>query len=139
MSLFTQNAVTTVDRPVYMANPESVTAPAALAHPVLRLPKAPVVFVVAILAATLLMLPAEFLESGTEDHLLMVWLAVWTVAFAVLSVLATPITLWAQDQMTAFAAWQVARQQAAEDRKLWAVALSDARVMNDLSCALSAE
>jgi hypothetical protein len=61
------------------------------------------------------------------------------VAFTVLSVLATPITLWAQDLMTAFVAWQVARQQAAEDRKLWAVALSDARVMNDLNRALMAE
>lgn len=139
MSLHTQNAVTPAYRPPYIANPEFVTASAALATPVLRLPKAPVVFVVAILAATLLMLPAEFLESGTEDHLLMVWLAVWTVAFTVLSVLATPITLWVQDLMTRFAAWQVARQQAAEDRKLWAAALSDARVMNDLNCALSAE
>lgn len=37
------------------------------------------------------------------------------------------------------AAWSAARKQRAEDDKLWAIALSDARVMADLSRAMSAE
>ena len=83
------------------------------------------------------MVPAEILEGGAEDHLLFVWLAVWTAVFAVLSVLATPFTLWVQELAAHFSAWRVARQQAEEDRKLWAVALTDARVMSDLSRAMS--
>ena len=37
------------------------------------------------------------------------------------------------------AAWNAARKQRAEDDKLWAIALSDARVMADLSRAMSAD
>ena len=37
------------------------------------------------------------------------------------------------------AAWAGERKQRAEDRKLWSVALSDARVMADLSRAMSAD
>ncbi|QJW83294.1 hypothetical protein HK414_00675 [Ramlibacter terrae] len=40
---------------------------------------------------------------------------------------------------TRLAARSQARKQRAEDDKLWAVALSDARVMADLSRAMSAE
>jgi len=34
-------------------------------------------------------------------------------------------------------AWSQARRQARADRELWNLALSDARVMTDLTCALS--
>ncbi len=36
-----------------------------------------------------------------------------------------------------YASWAVARRQRREDEKLWAVAMSDARVMADLSRAMS--
>ena len=41
--------------------------------------------------------------------------------------------------MADVAAWRIARKQAEEDRQFWAVALSDARVMTDLSRAMSAD
>ena len=37
----------------------------------------------------------------------------------------------------AFAAWSAARKQRREDEKLWNLALSDARIMADLSRAMS--
>jgi hypothetical protein len=40
---------------------------------------------------------------------------------------------------SAFARWSVARTQRAADRKLWDLALTDARVMADLSRAMSRE
>ena len=40
---------------------------------------------------------------------------------------------------TALARWSEARKQRAADRKLWDLALSDARVMADLSRAMSRE
>ncbi len=37
------------------------------------------------------------------------------------------------------ARWRTARAEAASDRRLWAVALSDARVMSELNAAISRE
>lgn len=36
-----------------------------------------------------------------------------------------------------FSAWRAERRQAREDRELWALAQTDARVMTDLACARS--
>lgn len=49
-----------------------------------------------------------------------------------LSVIGRPVT-------RTLAAWAVARKQRRDDEKLWNVALSDARVMADLSRAMSQE
>lgn len=51
-------------------------------------------------------------------------------ALAGLAVLGRPLT-------RAYAAWSAAARQRREDDKLWDVALSDARVMADLSRAMS--
>jgi hypothetical protein len=47
-----------------------------------------------------------------------------------LSVIGSPVT-------RAYAAWSAARKQRIEDEKLWNVALTDARIMADLSRAMS--
>jgi len=47
-----------------------------------------------------------------------------------LAVIGSPVT-------RAFAAWKAARKQRIEDEKLWNVALTDARIMADLSRAMS--
>ena len=47
-----------------------------------------------------------------------------------LAVLGSPFT-------RAYAAWTAARKQRAEDEKLWSLALTDARIMADLSRAMS--
>ena len=51
-------------------------------------------------------------------------------AYAALASLGRPVT-------RAFAAWSAARKQRREDEKLWNLALSDARIMADLSRAMS--
>ncbi len=38
-----------------------------------------------------------------------------------------------------FSAWKAARQQAAQDQKMWEIALTDARVMADLSRAMTSD
>jgi hypothetical protein len=47
-----------------------------------------------------------------------------------LAVIGSPVT-------RAYVAWSAARKQRIEDEKLWNVALTDARVMADLSRAMS--
>ncbi|MGV3569499.1 MAG: hypothetical protein ACO1PB_02790 [Ramlibacter sp.] len=65
-----------------------------------------------------------------------------TISHPVLAVLAfvgAPLRRAAAPLTARVAAWSAARKQRAEDDKLWAVALTDARVMADLSRAMSAE
>ena len=60
-------------------------------------------------------------------------------ALHALAVIGSPITRAAGATRNALAGWSAARKQRAADRKLWDIALSDARVMADLSRAMSRE
>ncbi|HET8744868.1 MAG TPA: hypothetical protein VFM98_04650 [Ramlibacter sp.] len=54
-----------------------------------------------------------------------------------LALLGTPFTRLAARVRAGMAAWREERKQREEDRKLWNLALTDARVMADLSRAMS--
>lgn len=58
-------------------------------------------------------------------------------AVHLLAVVGYPVTAGAARLRAGLAAWREARRQREEDRKLWNLALSDARVMADLSRAMS--
>lgn len=57
----------------------------------------------------------------------------------VLAFIGSPVTRAAAGIRTGLATWTAARKQRREDEKLWNVALNDARVMADLSRAMSQE
>ena len=54
-----------------------------------------------------------------------------------LAILGSPVTRLAARVRAGLAAWREERKQREEDRKLWNLALTDARVMADLSRAMS--
>jgi hypothetical protein len=54
-----------------------------------------------------------------------------------LAVLGSPLTALAARVRVGLASWREERKQREEDRKLWNLALTDARVMADLSRAMS--
>ena len=58
-------------------------------------------------------------------------------ALAGLAAIGTPVTAAAAKLRGGFAGWQAARKQRDEDYKLWNLALQDARIMADLSRAMS--
>lgn len=66
-------------------------------------------------------------------------LAITHPVLATLAFVGAPVRRLAAKLGAAFVAWNAARQQRVEDDKLWAIALSDARVMADLSRTMSAE
>jgi hypothetical protein len=93
-----------------------------------------------LLAATvsaLLVVANQVIEAWTDGHLLMAWIALWAVAFAALALLATPARHFARSLRPSLAAWSAARKAQADDRKLWELACSDARVMSDISAAMA--
>ena len=91
----------------------------------------------AALVSALLVVANEVVETWTEGHLLAAWIVMWLVGFAALALFAAPMRRAVESLRETFAAWGAARRQAAEDDKLWSIALTDARVMADLSRAMS--
>ncbi|MDP3619131.1 MAG: hypothetical protein Q8R63_04995 [Ramlibacter sp.] len=92
----------------------------------------------AAIVAALLVAANQVVDTWTEGHLLAAWIVMWTVAFAALALLAGPAQRAALSMRSGFAGFRAARKQAAEDQKLWDVALTDARVMADISRAMAA-
>lgn len=93
----------------------------------------------AAIVAALVVVANQVVDTWTEGHLLAAWIVMWTVAFAALALFATPAKRAVIALRAGLKRWAAARRQAAEDEELWQLALTDARVMADLSRAMSAE
>jgi hypothetical protein len=91
----------------------------------------------AAVVSAMLVLANQLVDTWTEGHLFAAWVVLWTVAFAGLGLLAAPARRAVQGVRGTWARATVARRQAAQDRELWALALTDARVMAELSRAMS--
>lgn len=91
----------------------------------------------AALVSALLVVANEVIDTWTEGHLLAAWILMWLVGFAALALLAAPARRLAGSLRASAAAWRDAHVQAREDARLWEIALTDARVMADLSRAMS--
>jgi hypothetical protein len=92
----------------------------------------------AAIVSALLVVANQVVDTWTEGHLLAAWIVMWTVAFAALALLATPARGAATALRSGFKTWSARRRQAAEDDQYWQAALSDARIMADISRAMSA-
>jgi hypothetical protein len=91
----------------------------------------------AALVSALLVVANQVVDTWTEGHLLAAWIVMWLVGFAALALFAAPARSWAVSLRATFVSWKQARREAIEDERLWNVALTDARVMADLSRAMS--
>lgn len=87
--------------------------------------------------AALMVVTNQVVETWTEGHLLAAWIIMWTVAFAALALLAWPAKRAAAGIRGFIKSFREARRQAADDEALWNLALEDARVMADISRAMS--
>jgi hypothetical protein len=93
----------------------------------------------AAIVAALVVVANQVIDTWTEGHLLAAWIVMWAVAFAAIALFAAPARRAAAGVRTAIQRWAAARRQAAQDEKFWDVALTDARVMADISRAMSAD
>jgi hypothetical protein len=92
----------------------------------------------AAIVAALMVVANQVIDTWSEGHLLAAWIVMWAIAFASLALLASPAKRAVAAVRTGLRRWNASRIQAEEDRKLWEVALTDARVMADISRAMSA-
>ena len=91
----------------------------------------------AAIVSAFLVVANQVVETWTEGHLLAAWIILWMVAFAALGLMARPAKRAAAALRTGYRHWAAARRQAAQDRELWDLALTDSRVMADISRAMT--
>ncbi|WP_198969955.1 hypothetical protein [Xylophilus sp. ASV27] len=90
----------------------------------------------AAIVAALLVVANQIIGTWSEGHLLAAWIVLWVVAFAALALLAGPARRASIALRAAAAGWNARRIAAEEDRKLMRLAMTDARVMADISRAM---
>lgn len=89
----------------------------------------------AAVVAALLVVADQLIETWADGHLLVVWVALWTVAFAALALLAPPLRLLADTVAGTLARWSKERARRRSDEAMWLAAQQDYRVMQDLQMA----
>jgi len=93
----------------------------------------------AAIVAALMVVANQVIDTWTEGHLLAAWIVMWALAFAAIALFAAPARRAATALRAGARRWASARKQAAEDQQLWNLAMTDARVMADISRAMSAD
>ena len=89
------------------------------------------------MAAAVMVVAYEVMDSVAEGHLLVMWVALWAAAFVSLAVFAIPARNLATRLKVGLDDWSRALAEARADERLWAAAKTDTRVMADLQAAAS--
>lgn len=90
----------------------------------------------AVLAA-FLVVADQLIDTWTDGHLLLMWVALWVVAFAVLALLAPPLRQMANAISRALVRRSQGRARARADATLWQVAQADSRVRQEIQVAMT--
>ena len=90
----------------------------------------------AAVVSALLVVAHQVIDTWSEGHLLAAWMVLWLVAFAALALFAVPARRAGVALRGAAKAWAERRRRAADDQRIWQVALQDPRVMAELNHAM---
>jgi hypothetical protein len=88
------------------------------------------------IAAAVMVVAYQVMDSVTEGHLLVMWIGLWAVAFAVLAMFAGAARNAAVSLKAGLDSWSRSLAEARADQRLWQAAKNDPRVMADLQMAL---
>ncbi len=89
------------------------------------------------LAASVMVVAYQVMDSVAEGHLLVIWIALWVVAFSTLAFFAGTARRLAARLKTGLDGWSRQMAEARADQRLWAIAQADPRVMTDLQAAMT--
>lgn len=89
------------------------------------------------IAAAVMVVAYQVMDSVAEGHLLVMWIALWAVAFVALAVFAGTTLQMAARIKNSLDSWSLSLADARADQRMWAMAKVDARVMADLQAAQS--
>jgi len=89
------------------------------------------------IAAAVMVVAYQVMDSVAEGHLLVMWIGLWAVAFAALALFAGTARNLAARVLAGLDAWASSIAQGRADMRMWEAARIDPRVMADLRVALS--
>jgi hypothetical protein len=89
------------------------------------------------MVAAAMVVAYQVMDSVAEGHLLVVWIALWAVAFAALALFASTTRRLAARTLSGLNDWSHAIAQGRADVRLWEAARADPRVMADLQAAIT--
>ena len=95
------------------------------------------VMLLAAIVSALLVVADQVIDTWAEGHLLVAWVALWSVGFAAIAILAGTVRRFSAKVIGELDAWAARAAQARADDRLWSIALKDARVMTDLQAAMA--
>jgi hypothetical protein len=87
-------------------------------------------------AAAVMVVAYQVMDSVTEGHLLVMWIGVWAIAFAALALFAGAARNAAVSLKAGLDGWSRSVAEARADQRLWQAAKNDPRVMADLQMAM---
>lgn len=86
--------------------------------------------------AALVVITDHWIDDWAETHVIAAWLALWLVAVLAIAAL-RGVTRWlAQNVMRGLDAWSARVARRRSDERVWAMAQSDSRLMNELQTAM---
>jgi hypothetical protein len=88
-------------------------------------------------AAAVLVVAYEVMDSVVEGHLLVLWIALWAAGFASLAMVSGTVSRAGLAAKSGLDSWAQRQARARADERLWRIAHSDSRVMADLQVAMS--
>ena len=91
----------------------------------------------AAVVAAMMVVADQVIDNWADGHLLVVWVALWAVAFTALALFAGSARQLAVRLLAGLDAWSSSIAQARADVRMWEAAKSDPRVMADLQAAMS--
>lgn len=89
------------------------------------------------IVASIMVVAYQVTDSVAEGHLLVIWMALWAVAFAGLALFAGTARNLAARTVAALDAWSRTLAEARADIRMWEAARTDPRVMSDLRVAMA--
>ena len=89
------------------------------------------------IVASIMVVAYQVTDSVAEGHMLVIWMALWAVAFTGLALFAGTARNLAARTVAALDAWSHTLAQARADIRMWEAAKTDPRVMSDLRVAMA--
>ena len=93
----------------------------------------------AAIVAAFVVVADQMMDTWADGHLLAGWVALWTVAFAALALLAPPLRQVSTAMASMFSTWARAAKLRRQEEAMWEYARRDPRVMAELQSAWTRE
>ncbi len=97
------------------------------------------VMLLAAVVAAMVVLADRLINTWADGHLFLAWVALWVVVFAGMALFAGTARTVAQRTVRSLDGWSQTIAQARADARLWSIAQSDPRLMQELQQAVVRE